>query len=114
MPIRVTAISLQALKNTGNKILCMDKQYRLCWVYGCRGVVYKRGTKERIRNGQSKGLYEHIHKRDLDGQYIRKFEKFVNPASFNHLVDDDTGGGDTFDNLIPFLHHHYFPRLMWA
>ena len=33
---------------------------------------------------------------------------------FNHYVDDDVGGANTFDNLIQFLHLHYFPRLAWA
>ena len=27
---------------------------------------------------------------------------------FNHFVDNDIGGGDTFENLIEFLHLHYF------
>lgn len=33
---------------------------------------------------------------------------------FDHFVDDDIGGADSFDHLVEFLHEHYFPRLAWA
>ena len=33
---------------------------------------------------------------------------------FNHFVDDDCGGAETFSSLVEFLHNHYFPRLAWA
>lgn len=33
---------------------------------------------------------------------------------FEHFVDDDLGGGKTFQDLFNFMHHHYFPRLAWA
>ena len=29
-------------------------------------------------------------------------------------MDDDVGGADTFEALLHFLHHHYFPRLAWS
>ena len=35
-------------------------------------------------------------------------------TTFNHFVDDDIGGADTFEELVEFLHNHYFPRLLWA
>ena len=35
-------------------------------------------------------------------------------ATFDHFVDDDIGGAATFDDMIEFLHNHYFPRLAWA
>ncbi|KFY31815.1 hypothetical protein V493_00778 [Pseudogymnoascus sp. VKM F-4281 (FW-2241)] len=35
-------------------------------------------------------------------------------SAFAHFVDDDGGGADTLENLVHFLHHHYFPRLAWA
>jgi hypothetical protein len=35
-------------------------------------------------------------------------------SAFEHFVDDDGGGADTMQNLIEFLHTHYFPRLAWA
>ncbi|RDW59800.1 hypothetical protein BP6252_12887 [Coleophoma cylindrospora] len=33
---------------------------------------------------------------------------------FSHFVDDDYGAADTFENLLDFLHDHYFPRVKWA
>ena len=33
---------------------------------------------------------------------------------FDHFVDDDIGGADSFNHLVEFLHMHYFPRLAWA
>lgn len=35
-------------------------------------------------------------------------------VAFDHFVDDDIGGADSFSNLVTFLHEHYFPRLAWA
>ena len=33
---------------------------------------------------------------------------------FGHFMDDDFGGGESFDVVEWFLHHHYFPRLAWS
>ena len=35
-------------------------------------------------------------------------------VAFDHFVDDDIGGANSYDDLISFLHVHYFPRLIWA
>ena len=35
-------------------------------------------------------------------------------VAFSHFVDDDAGGADTFEELLEFLHKHYFPRLVWS
>lgn len=35
-------------------------------------------------------------------------------AVFDHFVDDDIGGADSFESLYDFLNDHYFPRLAWA
>jgi len=39
----------------------------------------------------------------------------ANPGkiSFEHFEDDDMGGS-TFEDLLHFLHHYYFPRVGWA
>lgn len=41
-------------------------------------------------------------------------EAMPGKAIFEHFVDDDFGGAETVEDLITFLHQHYFPRLAWA
>ena len=33
-------------------------------------------------------------------------------TTFNHFIDDDIEGADTFEELIKFLYNHYFLRLL--
>ncbi|KJX92402.1 hypothetical protein TI39_contig5856g00005 [Zymoseptoria brevis] len=33
---------------------------------------------------------------------------------FDCSIDDDLGGGKSFDKVLDFLHNHYFPRVLWA
>ena len=35
-------------------------------------------------------------------------------VTFKYFVDDDYGASPTFETLLRFLHHFYFPRLVWA
>ena len=36
------------------------------------------------------------------------------PVVFDHFVDDDNGGAQSFGSLVQFLPVHYVPRLAWA
>jgi hypothetical protein len=35
-------------------------------------------------------------------------------STYCYFVDDDFGRADSFERLVQYLHHHYFPRLAWA
>jgi hypothetical protein len=35
-------------------------------------------------------------------------------AVLRHFVDDDVGGGASWEDLFEFLWRHYFPRLLWS
>ena len=35
-------------------------------------------------------------------------------ATFEHFVNNNVSGATTFDNLVKFLHHHYFSQIAWS
>ncbi|WP_217551352.1 hypothetical protein, partial [Pantoea sp. GbtcB22] len=35
-------------------------------------------------------------------------------VGFEYFMDDDAAATENMNNMVSFLHQHYFPRLAWA
>lgn len=45
---------------------------------------------------------------------VSRFPEVGENCLYHSFVDDDYGASETFEGMVKFLHHHYFPRLAWV
>ena len=74
----------------------------------------------RMGQGYTRGLGTYTQLKDIVTSSIPALDlgpaladAMRNGVAFDHFVDDDIGA-NSFDNMVEFLHVHYFPRLAWA